>query len=347
MRKKDPVFLLTISFLILFSTFVLFSVAPQLFPAYFIYIILGIIAFWFFSQVDFSILALFSTHFYVLSIFLLVLTLIIGQVTRGTIRWIPIGSLTFQPAEIVRPLLLVFFANYLTQNELTTERLIKAFLLLVPPLFLIIVQPSLGVSVLTFFGFLGVLIASNVSKKMIAVSLIIALALAPIGWNFLESYQKQRVLTFINPEEDPLGAGYNSIQSMIAAGSGKIFGRGLGKGVQTQLAFLPEKQTDFIFSAIAEEMGFFGSSLVILALFVLFLKITRFLEGAGSFAGRAFISGFFVSLLIQTFVHIGMNLGLLPITGIPLPLVSAGGSSLLATMAGLGMVFATGRKTSA
>lgn len=342
--KKDPIFLLTILFLIIFSVFILFSVSPGLFPTYFIYIVLGLFLFWFFSQIDFSILALFSTHFYVVSIFLLVLTLIIGQVTRGTIRWIPIGSLTFQPAEIVRPLLLVFFANYLTQKELTTERLVKTLILLALPLFLIIVQPSLGVSVLTLFGFLGVLIASNVNKKLIIVSLIGALLLAPIGWNFLAPYQKQRVVTFLRPEEDPLGAGYNSIQSMIAAGSGRLTGRGLGKGVQTQLAFLPEKQTDFIFSAISEEMGLVGSSLILIALFVLFVRIVKFLESAESFAARAFVSGLFTTLLIQTFVHIGMNLGLLPITGIPLPLVSAGGSSLVATMIGLGMVFATGKK---
>ena len=202
----------------------------------------------------------------------------------------------------------------------------------------------LSISILTFFGFLGVLIASNVNKKLIAVSLIAALLLAPIGYNFLAPYQKQRVTSFLRPEEDPLGAGYNSIQSMIAAGSGRLTGRGLGKGVQTQLAFLPEKQTDFIFSAIGEEMGFFGSSLVLIALFTLFIRIAKLLEGAESFAARAFISGVFATLLIQTFVHIGMNLGLLPITGIPLPLVSAGGSSLVATMIGLGMVFATKKK---
>lgn len=342
--KKDPVFLLAIFFLIIFSVFILFSVSPSLFPAYFVYLILGISLFWFFSQIDFSILALFSTHFYIISIFLLVLTLIIGQVTRGTIRWIPIGSLTIQPAEIVRPLLLVFFANYLTDKELTPNRLVKAIILLGIPLFLIVVQPSLGVSILTLFGFLGVLIASNVDKKLIIFALVGALLLAPIGWNFLAPYQKQRVMTFIKPEEDPLGAGYNSIQSMIAAGSGKITGRGLGKGVQTQLAFLPEKQTDFIFSAVSEEMGIFGSSLVLLALFALFLRMTKFIEKAESFAARAFVSGLFATLLIQTFVHIGMNLGLLPITGIPLPLVSAGGSSLVATMIGLGMVFATAKK---
>ena len=344
MKKQDPVFLFAILFLIVFSAFILFSVSPQLFPTYFIYIALGLISFWFFSQIEYPILSLFSTHFYAVSIFLLVLTLIIGQVTRGTIRWIPIGSLTFQPAEIVRPFLLIFFANYLTREELTLKKLLKAFILLGIPFILILVQPSLGVSILTFFGFLGVLIASGVNKRFIALSFVIAIILAPIGWQFLAGYQKQRVVSFLNPGQDPKGAGYNSIQSMIAAGSGKLFGRGLGKGVQTQLAFLPEKQTDFIFSATTEEMGFLGSSLVLSALFILFLKISRLLEKTESFGGRAFVSGFYVTLLLQTFIHIGMNLGLLPITGVPLPLVSAGGSSLVATMTGLGMVYASSKK---
>lgn len=347
MFKKDPVFLFVIFFLILFSIFILFSVSPTIFPTYFIYIILGLLAFWFFSQTDYSILAIFSTHFYAISIFLLVVTLIIGQVTRGTIRWIPIGGLTFQPSEIVRPFLLIFFANYLTQKELTLRRLLKAFILLGIPFLLILIQPSLGVAILTFFGFLGVLLASGVNKRFIVLSFVIAALLTPIGWQFLADYQKERVSAFVQPGQDPLGTGYNSIQSMIAAGSGKLFGRGLGKGVQTQLAFLPEKQTDFIFAAIAEEMGFFGAGLVLCALFILFLLMLRIMDKASSFGARAFTAGFYVTLLIQTFIHIGMNLGLLPITGIPLPLVSAGGSSFLATMIGLGMVLATGRRTSA
>src|SRR3990167_9014475 len=189
MKKQDQVFLFAILFLIVFSAFILFSVSPQLFPTYFIYIALGLISFWFFSQIEYPILSLFSTHFYAVSIFLLVLTLIIGQVTRGTIRWIPIGSLTFQPAEIVRPFLLIFFANYLTREELTLKKLLKAFILLGIPFILILVQPSLGVSILTFFGFLGVLIASGVNKRFIALSFVIAIILAPIGWQFLAGYQ--------------------------------------------------------------------------------------------------------------------------------------------------------------
>jgi rod shape determining protein RodA len=134
-----------------------------------------------------------------------------------------------------------------------------------------------------------------------------------------------------------LGAGYNSLQSTIAAGSGKIFGRGLGRGIQTQLAFLPEKQTDFIFAATAEEMGFVGAGLMLIVTFVILFRLTKIMEVASSPAARAYVSGFFLAYLVQVFVHVGMNMGMLPITGIPYPLVSAGGSSLLATMIGLGI----------
>ncbi|KKT54159.1 MAG: Rod shape-determining protein RodA [Candidatus Woesebacteria bacterium GW2011_GWA1_44_23] len=141
----------------------------------------------------------------------------------------------------------------------------------------------------------------------------------------------------MTPAEDPLGAGYNSLQSTIAVGSGKIFGTGLGKGIQTQLAFLPEKQTDFIFAATAEELGMIGAGLVLLVTFVILFRLTAFLEKAVSPAARAYISGFFLIYLVQIFVHVGMNMGMLPITGLPFPLLSAGGSSLLATMTGLGI----------
>ena len=145
------------------------------------------------------------------------------------------------------------------------------------------------------------------------------------------------MLTFINPSADPLGSGYNSLQSSIAAGAGNLTGRGLGRGIQTQLAFLPEKQTDFIFAAVSEEMGFLGAGLMLLATFVILLRLVKFMENSVSPAARAYISGFFLIYLFQVFIHVGMNLGMLPVTGLPFPLVSAGGSSLLATMIGLGI----------
>ena len=324
-------------FLIVFSVVILSSLDKHIFPLYFVFILMAIGAFWLFSQIDFDIISLFSKHFYIASIALLLLTLIIGRVTRGTFRWIPIGPLSLQPAEIVRPFLLIFFANYMAKGEINTKKVFNAVGLLTLPVILILIQPSLGVSVLTVIGFIGVLIASNFNKKYLLVGLAGMVILLPLLWNLMASYQKQRILSFLEPTSDPLGAGYNSLQSTIAVGSGKIFGTGLGKGIQTQLAFLPEKQTDFIFAATAEELGIIGAGLILLVSFIILFRLTRFLENATSPAARAYISGFFLIYLVQIFVHVGMNIGILPITGIPFPLLSAGGSSLLATMTGLGI----------
>ncbi len=334
---KDFTLSISIFFLITFSVVVLFSLDKPLFPLYFVYIFVAIGAFWFFSQVDFDIISLFSKHLYITSIVLLLLTLIIGRVTRGTIRWIPIGPFSLQPAEIVRPLLLVFFATYMTKGQMDVKKAITSVVLLAIPVILILIQPSLGVSVLTVVGFTGVLIAGKFNKKYLLAVLAGILVLIPLLWFFLAPYQKQRIQTFLDPEKDPLGAGYNSLQSTIAVGSGKIFGTGLGKGIQTQLAFLPEKQTDFIFAAVAEELGIVGATIILSISFILLFRLIRFMENAVSPAGRAYISGFFLIYLVQIFVHVGMNMGMLPVTGVPFPLLSAGGSSLLATMAGLGI----------
>lgn len=334
---KDLSLTFSILFLLVLSIFVLNSIAPSLFPSYFIYVLLALISFWFFSQVGFEIVSLFSIHLYTISILLLILTLIVGRVTHGTIRWIPIGSFTLQPSEFVRPFLLVFFANYLTEYKLTLTRVVKALGYLVLPAFLILVQPSLGVFVLTIIGFLGVLLSSNFNKKYVFWGMVAGALFIPVFWFLMVPYQKQRIMTFIKPAKDPLGAGYNSLQSTIAAGSGKIFGRGLGRGVQTQLSFLPEKQTDFIFAATSEELGFIGAGLVLLASFIILFRLTIYMEYAVSPAARAYLSGFLLIYLLQILIHAGMNIGFLPVTGLPFPLVSAGGSSLLATMIGLGI----------
>ena len=341
---KDIYLSLSVFFLVIFSIVILTSLDRSLFPLYYVYIIVAILAFWIFSQIDFDITSLFSKYFYIGSIVLLLMTLIIGSVTRGTIRWIPIGPFSLQAAEIVRPFLLVFFAVYMTKGEINAKKLIKLAGLLALPVILILVQPSLGVSILTVVGFTGVLIASKFNKKYLLVGIIGVAMLIPLFWSLMASYQKQRILTFLAPSRDPLGAGYNSIQSTIAAGSGRLFGTGLGKGIQTQLAFLPEKQTDFIFAATAEELGMVGAGIVLLTSFIILFRLTYFMENSVSPAGRAYISGFFLIYLVQIFIHVGMNMGILPVTGVPLPLLSAGGSSLLATMIGLGIAVGAYRK---
>jgi rod shape determining protein RodA len=334
---KDIWLLGSIAFLLVLSVIVLRSVAPGLFPLYFVYIFVSILAFWFFSQVGFEIVSIFSRHFYWVSIFLLILTLIIGRVTNGAIRWIPLGPFTLQPAEIVRPFLIAFFATYLIKGELKMAKFLKVLMLLALPTFLILVQPSLGVSTLTVIGFFGVLLSSNFDKKYIFMGIVITFVLLPIFWSLMAPYQKTRLQAFLNPSRDPLGAGYNSLQSVVAVGSGKIFGKGLGRGVQTQLSFLPEKQTDFIFAAVSEELGIVGAGLMLLATFIILFRLTVYMENATSPAARAFLSGLILTYSVQVFIHVGMNMGILPITGLPFPLVSAGGSSLLATMTGLGI----------
>lgn len=341
---KDSSLTISIGFLLTLSVIVLYSVAHLLFPSYFIYLVLAVLVFWFFSQIGFDITSLFSAHFYVISILLLLLTLIIGRITNNTIRWIPIGSFTLQPSEIVRPFLLVFFANYMTSGKLDSKKLMKGLLLLILPVGLILIQPSLSVSMLTLVGFIGILIASNFDKKYLLFGVGIVIVLIPIFWQIMAPYQKARLKSFLNPTSDPLGAGYNSIQSVIAAGAGELTGRGLGRGIQTQLSFLPEKQTDFIFAAVSEELGFVGSLLMLSATFVILYRLTKFMEHSVNPAGRAYLSGFFLTYLLQIFIHTGMNMGILPVTGLPFPLVSAGGSSLLATMMGLGIAVSAYKK---
>lgn len=339
--KFDWLLIFLIFLLLIFSFFILNSIAPVLFPSYYWYISIGVIAFLFFSLFDFGVISAFSVYFYIISILLLLITLVIGQVTRGTVRWIPIGSLSLQPSEIVRPFLLVFFANYIASKKINLKSLIHILLLMALPLFLILVQPSLGVTALTAVGFLGILLASEVDKKSILYIVCSLLVIAPIVFLLLQPYQKTRITSFLDPSKDPQGTGYNAIQSTISVGSGKIFGRGLGKGVGTQLAFLPERHTDFIFASVAEEMGFAGAMVLLLLTAFLLYRIISYTENTINIPARLFLGGLFLILFAQTAIHVGMNMGLLPITGVPYPLVSAGGSSLLATMTSLGIAMGT------
>ncbi len=339
--KFDVLLILPVFLLLIFSFFILNSISPAIFPSYYWYIFLGLVAFLFFSLFDFEVISAFSRYFYVISILLLVTTLIIGQVTRGTVRWIPIGLISIQPSEIVRPFLLIFFANYLTEKRLDLKRLLKALLLMALPLILILVQPSLGVTVLTSIGFLGLFLASEIDKKYFLIIGIVGIVLVPIIFSLLAPYQKSRITAFLDPTKDPLGVGYNAIQSTISVGSGKLLGRGLGRGVGTQLAFLPEHHTDFIFASVAEEMGFVGGVVLLILTFWLLFRIVGYTENAINIPARLFLGGLILTLFSQVIIHVGMNMGIFPITGVPYPLVSAGGSSLLATMTSLGIVVGT------
>ena len=329
--KNEPALIVGIILLLITSLLMLNSLASYLFPQYFIYIVIAIMSFIIFSHIDFDILSLFSKHFYVICLVFLILPLIIGQATRGVIRWIPIGSFAFQPTELVRPFLIVFFSNFILEKKINLKRLILIGVLAFIPLFLILIQPSLGVTTITSFAIFGIFLSSDFDKRKIFGAIGIILLISPLLWFVMQDYQKTRILGIF-------GTGYNRIQSIIAVGSGQISGRGLGEGIQTQLAFLPEKHTDFIFASIAEEFGFFGTTLIVLVTFFILYRLIKIAEVAKNREARAFVAGVFLSMFIQIFVHMGMNMGIMPITGLPLPLVSAGGSSLIATMTTLGMV---------
>lgn len=330
--KKEPILFLSFTTLIIIGLYILNSLSPELFPQYYLYLGISIIIFYIFFFVGFDILKFFSPHLYVFSIFLLVITLVIGQVTRGAVRWIPIGSFAFQASEITRPFIMLLYAKILAEYTFKPKKLIYTILLALIPVILIAIQPSFGVSILTLFGLSVIFVSKVVKGKYIAVIALLGLAIIPLFWFVLQPYQKERLTSFINSSKDPYGSGYNTIQSVISVGSGELWGRGFRKGFQTQLQYLPEKHTDFIFAAISEELGFAGSLVLILLLYFVIYRILEMIKTSKDETYKLFAFGVSSIFLLETIINIGMNLGVFPITGLPLPFVSAGGSSMLASL---------------
>lgn len=315
------------------------SVAPDLLSSQITFYIVGLILFFIFSQLDYQIYKPLGHLIYIGSIIALAATLIIGLESRGSTRWIEIGSFRLQFSEVLKPFLLVSFASVLTNFD--GQKISKIALLLIYfalPLLLVFKQPDLG-STLVYAGALAVMVfLSGISLVRLALLSLLTSLLVPIGWIFLANYQKERILSFMTPNYDPQGSGYNAIQSVITVGSGMLFGRGLGRGTQSHLEFLPEHHTDFIFASISEELGFVGSSALIATYaFIVWQIFTTSVKTEDQF-GRLLTAGIGAMILVQSFVNIGMNIGMLPVTGITLPLVSYGGSSILSTFIALGIV---------
>lgn len=327
--------------ILLLGSLVLSSVSPNSYPEQFIHVTLAALVFIFFANINTRVLKTFASWFYILALLLLLLTLTFGVVTRGAVRWIDLGFITIQASEIAKPLLAVFFAFLVSQGT-DNKRFALAFLAFLPAALLVLLQPDLGSSIVIFAGFLGILFIGGIPFRYLLIAAVLVILSSPLLWSFLAPYQKERIISFLAPAQDPLGAGYNSIQAMIAVGSGGVLGRGLGEGTQSQLAFLPERHTDFIFASLSEELGFLAASGVLLAFLFLFWRLVNILKKAHDPFSKALIGGIFAILFAQASVNIGMNLGLLPITGIPLPFVSSGGSSLIAMSASLGMASSLG-----
>ncbi len=336
LTKIDLWLFLPSCLLIVLGTVVLSSVAPYIFPQYFLYIVLGLAMFFLFANLDIDILRTLSPFLYIFSILLLLITDVFGVLTRGSVRWIDLGFITLQPSELVKPLLLVVFAGIVAQRW-GLKRFLWVAAVCLLPVILIFAQPDLGSSIVVFAGFLGVVFISGFPVWLFALFGALSAIVSPLFWHVLADYQKDRFLSFIAPSLDPLGRGYNSIQAMISVGAGGFWGRGLGQGTQSHLAFLPERHTDFIFAALSEELGFFGGILILGAFVIILTRLIVILQNSNDIFQASLVGGIFATIFVQAGVNIGMNMGLLPITGIPLPFVSSGGSSLLAMAAILGL----------
>lgn len=338
-RNFDWTLLLLVLAISSFGLIILNSIVPTLVFQQLLWFGLSLILFFIFSQINYQSYRHLAWIFYLSSIAFLILTLIFGQVSRGSVRWLGIGEARFQPSEIVKPFLILFFASFFSQEDkLNLKRALYSFLLMIIPVFLIFLEPDLGSSLVVIAFWLGMILAKGVKFKWVISACGFLFLFLPLAWRFLKDYQKQRIYTFLNPQLDPLNSGFNVIQSMIAVGSGQFFGRGLGRGTQSHLQFLPERHTDFIFASLSEEMGFLGTFILLILFFFLLLRLLTLAKNASDQFAFFIYIGVFSFLFCQIAINLGMNIGLLPVTGITLPLVSYGRSSLTAVLITLGIV---------
>jgi rod shape determining protein RodA len=266
---------------------------------------------------------------------------IIGVTALGAKRWIRMPWGLFQPSEWMKLVLVIALAQYastLNPRNVTWTDVAKAGAMVLIPFALVLKQPDLGTS-LTYLPALAILLfLAGMKPKHIAIIALAGLLMAPLAWHKLKPYQKARLTSFIHPEDDPKGSGYQVQQSLIAVGSGGVWGKGMAKGSQTQGNFLPVTHTDFIFAAFSEEHGFVGAALILLLYFVLLMRLIQNAQTAGDRAGTMLIMGVASILTFHILVNVGMVLGMMPVTGIPLPLMSYGGSSVMFTFLALGIV---------
>jgi len=280
--------------------------------------------------------------FYLIVLGLLIWASLFGITAQGSQRWIDLYFINLQPSELMKIVIIICFAKYYHRVQFSNvnkfRNIIIPILILFIPIVLVLSQPDLGTSILIALSGIIVLWLAGVNIKYFFYSSLIFIISAPFVISFLKPYQKLRILTFFDPDKDPLGAGYQIIQSKIAVGSGGLTGKGFLKGTQGYLEFLPEKHTDFIFTLFSEEFGFLGSIFLLLVYAVLIFRIIRIGALSRSFFGKFFCYGFGSAIFVYIAVNMSMVLGLLPIVGSPLPIMSYGGSSMLATMIGLGIV---------
>lgn len=294
------------------------------------------------ALVDIRIWLRLAYPIYGLSLILLVAVEVMGEIGMGAQRWIDLGVIQLQPSELMKVAMVLALARYFhgpTLEEVgRISRLVMPLVLVLAPVGLVLKQPDLGTAMMLMMIGGAMFFLAGVRLWKFAVVIVLGLTAIPVGWEFLHDYQRQRILTFLNPERDPLGAGYHILQSKIALGSGGMFGKGFLAGTQAHLNFLPERQTDFIFTMLAEEFGLVGS-LVLIGLYALVFAygIVIGLRSRNHF-GRLLALGLTVNLFLYVFINMAMVMGLIPVVGVPLPLISYGGTAMLTVLFGFGLI---------
>ncbi len=334
----DKGIIISVGVLMVLGLTTLFSINPAFFISQLLYLGISLAAFFFFSQLNYKVVQNYMLVFYVGSLVFLLIVLFIGIESRGAIRWIDIFGIRIQFSEILKPFLLVSLCSFLARRDTSVRTLTTCSLLMLPIVLLIFLQPDLGNALIYVITSLFVFIIFGFSFLWFGLGLAIAGALTPFMWGHLHEYQRQRILTFLYPAKDPLGKSYNAIQSIIAVGSGRFFGKGFNESTQSGLRFLPERHTDFIFATLSEGLGFIGAFAVVgMFCFLLYRIFIMYISLDDPFCKLFAASTFFV-LLVQFFINVGMNIGIVPVVGITLPFVSYGGSSLLSNFILLGLL---------
>lgn len=315
----------------------------RLFTMQIFWICFGWLLFLIMTIIDYKILTKLSYFFYGLNLIFLVIVEFWGNVALGAQRWLDFGFFKYQPSETMKLVMVILLAKHLaetnTSDGLGFKKLIFPLFLTAIPFILTVIQPDLGTSMMLASISVSMLVFVGVKKRILIGSILAFILILPLAYNFgLKEYQKNRVLTFIDPTRDPRGAGYNSIQSKIAVGSGKFLGKGFRKGTQSQLDFLPERHTDFIYSVLSEEHGFIGSFTVLTLFIILILIGIKIATQARDKYGALLVIGCLALIFWHMFVNIGMVIGILPIVGIPLPILSYGGSGMITSFLALGII---------
>lgn len=340
----DVTLLSFIILLLIYSAVVIWSASGQdvgMMERKIVQIIMSLLLMLLMAQVPPRIYEVWAPHLYIFCVFLLVLVDIFGQISKGAQRWLDLGFIRFQPSEIAKIAVPLMVARFINRDHCppSLKNTAIALILIFVPMLLVATQPDLGTAILIATSGLFVLFLSGISWTLIALAALIMAAFIPVLWFFwMHDYQRERIMVLLNPNTDPLGSGYHLIQSKIAIGSGGLFGKGWLHGTQSQLEFLPERHTDFIFAVLGEELGLMGV-LVLLALYLgLIIRGLVIAAHAQNTFGRILVGSLMLILFVYVFVNIGMVSGILPVVGVPLPLVSYGGSALLVLMAGFGIV---------